>query len=57
MNMVGKQIKQLYKIEYGVDIEDFYLDIALKDADGVVAGKTQAYLDGVWKNRDKKTYI
>ncbi|MED9947978.1 MAG: FxLYD domain-containing protein [Peptacetobacter hiranonis] len=37
----------------GVDIQDFYLDIALKDADGVVAGKTQAYLDGVWKAGDK----
>lgn len=37
----------------GVDIQDFYLDIALKDAEDVVAGKTQAYINGTWKNGDK----
>lgn len=40
------------RLQYRI-IQELIYKTSLKDAEDVVAGKTQAYINGTWKNGDK----
>ena len=48
-----KKYEAVLENNTGNDLENFYMDISLKDSDDIIIETTSAYVNGTWKNGDK----